>query len=74
MDLKKKKELVAQFLRKCNGYADQRLAGYREQAASLAGLDALIIADKIHHWTTYKAFNEFTISELDSGELDDWFD
>jgi hypothetical protein len=41
--------------------------------ASATGFDALDIQDKIGHWTAYRTFNEYTIEELKTRELDDWF-
>ena len=74
MDLQKKKDLIANFLAKCNEYADEQLERYGQQAGPLSSLDALHVHDKIHHWMTYKAFNEYTIAELRTEELDHWFD
>ncbi len=74
MNLQKKKDLVTSFLLKCNAYADERLARYAAESESVSGLEALNVQDKIHHWATYKAFNEYTIEELETDELDDWFD
>jgi len=74
VDLQKKKDLVKSFLVKCNAYADRQLAKYAAEAESATGLDALKIHDQIHHWTTYKAFNEYTVAELGTDELDHWFD
>jgi hypothetical protein len=68
-----KKTVVADFLRKCNGYAEGQLAKYRQAAATANSAEALAIQDKIGHWTAYRAFNEIALGELDRGELDDWF-
>ena len=69
-----KKRVVAGFLARCNTYAAERLARYRVQLDAADPMDALAIQDKIGHWTAYRSFNEYTIKELESGELDDWFD
>jgi hypothetical protein len=73
MNLTAKKAVVADFLVKCNVYADSQLAKYREQLMGATTADALAIQDKIGHWTAYRAFNERALGELDGGELDDWF-
>ncbi len=75
MTLSEQKRLVGRFLRRCNRYADDKLAGYREQLAGAAGFEALELQDKISHWTAYKTFNEYTIDELEGTDrLDAWLD
>ena len=69
-----KKRIVAGFLARCNTYAAERLARYRNQLDEASPMDALAIQDKIGHWTAYRSFNEYTIGELQGQELDDWFD
>lgn len=69
-----KKRIVAGFLARCNRYADQRIAHYRSQLDAAAPADILAIQDKIGHWTAYRSFNEYTLTELDGDELDNWFD
>ena len=61
------------FLRKCNGYAEEQLEKYRRALASASSAEAQAIEDKIGHWTTYRAFNEIALGELERGELDHWF-
>jgi hypothetical protein len=73
MDTAAKKAVVADFLAKCNRYADGQLDKYRGQLAAAAPSEALALQDKIGHWTTYRAFNEHALDELARGELDDWF-
>jgi hypothetical protein len=73
MNISAKKALVADFIAKCNGYADAKLARYREQVAAASGQEALALQDKIGHWTAYRTFNEHTLRELAGTELDDWF-
>ena len=68
-----KKAVVADYLRKCNGYAEAQLTKYRQALAAASAAEALAIQDKIGHWTAYRAFNEIALGELDRGELDDWF-
>jgi len=72
MMLAEKKAVVVQFLAKCNDYADAKLAEYRERLAGASARDALAIQDKIGHWTAYRTFNEHTLSELATEQLDDW--
>jgi hypothetical protein len=73
MNIAEKKALVAHFIAKCNEYADEKIEQYRMLLASATGFDALDIQDKIGHWTAYRTFNEYTIEELKTRELDDWF-
>ena len=73
MDAAAKKAVVADFLTRCNRYADGQLDKYRAQLAALSGSEALAVQDKIGHWTSYRAFNEHALAELARGELDDWF-
>ena len=72
--LDQKKQLVADFLSRCNKYADEKLAAYQAQLAALSGVDALAVAEKISHWAAYRAFNEHAIRELETNILDSWFD
>jgi hypothetical protein len=74
MTLPEKKAVVAQFIAKCNDYADVKLVEYRRQLAAASGRDALAIQDKIGHWTAYRAFNEHTLGELATAKLDAWFE
>lgn len=73
MDAALKKAVVADFLTRCNRYADGELDKYRAQLATVSGSEALALQDKIGHWTAYRAFNEHALAELARGELDDWF-
>lgn len=73
MTLEEKKSLVADFLARCNRYADGKLSEYRGSLDGASGQRALEIQDKIGHWTAYKTFNEYTIAELETARLDDWF-
>jgi DNA-binding phage protein len=69
-----KKRIVSAFLQRCLTYADDKLVQYRQQLPAATGMDALTVADKISHWTAYRAFTEYTIEELTTAELDAWFD
>jgi hypothetical protein len=73
METHAKKAVVADFLARCNRYADDQLDKYRSQLVSAAPGEALAVQDKIGHWTAYRAFNEHALQELARGELDDWF-
>jgi hypothetical protein len=73
MDAAAKKAVVADFLARCNRYAEGELLKHREQLAAASTLEALAVQDKIGHWTAYRAFNEHALAELARGELDDWF-
>jgi hypothetical protein len=73
MDIAAKKAVVADFLVRCNRYADGQLQKYREQLAGSSGAEALAIQDQIGHWTAYRTFNEHALGELTRRELDDWF-
>jgi hypothetical protein len=72
--LGEKKRLVADFLTRCNGYADAKIAEYMGRAPGLRGSDALLNSDKINHWHAYKAFNEHALQELADTTLDHWFE
>ena len=73
MDSADKKAVVADFLTRCNRYAEGQLAKYRQDLTTADAAAALAIQDKIGHWTAYRAFNEHALAEIDRGELDDWF-
>lgn len=66
------KRIISDFLRRCNGYADERIAHYSGQLEGSAAAAALALQDKIGHWCAYRAFNEHALDELARGELDDW--
>lgn len=72
--LTEKKRIVAAFLERCNSYTDGMLERYVAELAATDGMQQLEIQDKISHWTAYKVFNAYAISELETEELDDWFD
>jgi len=73
MDAAARKAVVADFLARCNRYAEDQLQKYREQLTAASTGEALAVQDKIGHWTAYRAFNEHALAELARGELDDWF-
>jgi hypothetical protein len=73
MESADKKAVVADFLKRCNRYAEEQLAKYRQQLSGADARAALALQDKIGHWTAYRAFNEHALAEIARGELDDWF-
>ncbi len=68
-----KKAVVADFLHRCNRYAEGQLTKYRLDLEAADATAAVAIQDKIGHWTAYRAFNAHALGEIDRGELDDWF-
>lgn len=78
MDINEQKEIVARFLRRCNGYADEMLARYADELARAGReggpADADRIRERIGQWQSYRAFNEHALAELATDRLDDWFD
>jgi hypothetical protein len=71
--LMEKKQLISDFLTRCNHYADDQLRGYGAQLSAADGARALELQDKITHWTAYRVFNAYTIEELKTETLDHWF-
>jgi hypothetical protein len=71
--LNEKKALIAEFLARCNRYADDKLTEYRAALDDASGRSALDLQDKIGHWTAYRTFNEHTLDELKTTRLDEWF-
>lgn len=75
-----KKEIIGDFIARCNEYAEAQLKKYQAQldkaqeAPNAPNMEALDIETKIYHWKVYRAFNAYTIEELKTGELDPWFD
>jgi hypothetical protein len=68
-----KKAVVADYLHRCNRFAEGQLMKYRQDLKTADAAAALAIQDKIGHWTAYRAFNEHALAEIGRGELDDWF-
>ncbi|MBQ0723781.1 MAG: hypothetical protein KBT50_00265 [Cycloclasticus sp.] len=73
ISLQDKKQIVIDFLLKCNVYSDQMLDKYTEQSSQSDSKDQAAIQQKIHDWTSYHDFNAYAIEELTGEELDDWF-
>ena len=65
MNVDARKEVVRDFLRQCVEYADASIARKRERGEGDA---------EIFRWTAYREFTAYAVAELDSGELDPWFD
>ncbi len=74
MTLIERKSLIARFLGRCNRYADGKIDEYRSQLEGASARRALELQDMIGHWTSYRAFNEYTIDELGTERLDDWLE
>jgi hypothetical protein len=74
MTIEEKKQLISAFLARCNGYATDKIAAHQAELSGATAWQSLAIQDKIGHWTAYRAFNEYTIEELLTQELDHWFD
>ena len=68
-----KKAVVADYLHRCNRYAEGQLAKYQQELRTADAAAALALQDKISHWTAYRAFNEHALGEIHRGELDGWF-
>ena len=65
MNVDARKEVVRDFLRQCVEYADASIARKRERGEDDA---------EISRWSAYREFTAYAVAELDSGELDPWFD
>jgi hypothetical protein len=74
MQVEEKKAIVTDFLMKANHYALDKIRGYGEALERETDADLrLALCDKIAHWAAYQAFNAYTIEELKTTEIDDWF-
>ena len=69
-----KKKIISDFIRQCNDYADGQVRKYQARLAQADAMEALEIETKIYNWKVYKAFNIYTIEELETDELDRWFE
>ncbi|MDA0715303.1 MAG: flavin reductase [archaeon] len=58
------KEIVVRFLRQCNEYAYKSIARKNERGET----------QEIGPWESYIEFNQHSIDEIESGELDHWFE
>ena len=68
-----KKQIISEFINRCNDYADGQIRKYQARLAQADAMDALDIEAKIYNWKVYKSFNTYTIEELKTDELDSWF-
>lgn len=73
MTLAEKKALIRDFLSRCNRYADEKLAAYREELRAAAEPRAEELREKIRDWSAYRRFNEHALTELEGKTLDEWF-
>lgn len=73
MDCQEKKQIIIDFLKKCNTYGDKEIVRYQAQLEGNE-TDAQLIRKKIENWQIYQQFNEHAMGELQGSELDNWFD
>ena len=59
------KEAVCDFLRRCVLYADSSIDRKKERDEDMA---------EIERWAAYRDFTAYALSEIERGELDDWFE
>ncbi len=75
MHVAEKKEIIAAFLKQANDYAMRMIEKYNKALEHENDFSKrLELYDKINHWAAYQAFNAYTIEELQTSELDQWFD
>lgn len=74
MTLSDKKALVGRFIGRCNEYAEAEIVRYRAELERATGDRAIELERKIEQWSTYRAFNQYTLDELRTATLDHWFD
>ena len=58
------KDAVCDFLRRCVLYADSSINRKKDRDDDMA---------EIERWTAYRDFTAYALSEVERGELDDWF-
>ena len=59
------KEAVCDFLRRCVLYADASINRKKNREED---------ATEIQKWAAYRDFTAYSLSEVERGELDDWFE
>ena len=59
------KDAVCEFLRRCVRYADSSIDRKMERDEDVA---------EIERWKAYRDFTAYALSEVERGELDDWFE
>ena len=69
-----KKKMISNFISQCNSYADGQIRKYQARLEQADAMSALEIETKIYNWKVYKSFNDYTIEELKTDELDHWFE
>ncbi len=70
VDLERRRRLVTRFLQRCRAWGVEReiprtLDRLREEAVPAH-------AARLHQWTTWVAFLDHALGELDRGDLDAW--
>lgn len=73
ISLEDKKLIIIDFLKKCNRYSDQMLVKYQHEITEATASDKQIVEQKVDQWESYRKFNAYAISELNTTKLDDWF-
>lgn len=74
ISMDEKKQVIIDFLEKCNQYSDEMLLKYQQEIAETVEVDEKqLIEKKLGQWTSYREFNIHAIGELNSEKLDDWF-
>ncbi|MBI88403.1 MAG: hypothetical protein CMB67_05200 [Euryarchaeota archaeon] len=63
MELEERRELVAEFLRRCVVYAEDSICRKRERGE---------MEEDIGKWESYRDFTQHAVSEVENGDLDDW--
>ncbi|MDX1562021.1 MAG: hypothetical protein R3305_03805 [Gammaproteobacteria bacterium] len=74
MSLAEKKSIVRHFLARCNDYAADQIERYEARLASADEAERNSLKRKIDQWTSYREFNDYALRELETTELDGWFD
>ena len=65
MDLEDRRELVANFLRRCVTYANDSIDRKEGRGEG---------PDEISRWAAYRDFTEHAVMEVVSGDLDSWLE
>ena len=63
MERKERRELVAEFLRRCVIYAEESISRKRDRG---------VLEEEISKWESYRDFTEHAVSEVENGDPDDW--
>ncbi|HEX5419653.1 MAG TPA: hypothetical protein VFY39_06615 [Gammaproteobacteria bacterium] len=73
MTIEEKKALIAEFLVRCNAYAEEKLSHYSKELPAATSERAAELREKIRNWSVYRKFNDQALAELEAETLDDWF-